>query len=167
MRSFYINLLLYFGLIILICSCGQKEIVSYTGPKVTHVEVFKAKRIMFVYHKDKLLKKYPIDLGFGSAGAKRFEGDGKTPEGRYFINWHNPKSRFTLSLGISYPNDRDKAYAKSIGRSPGGDIFIHGQPNSGRTRKSDWTAGCIALKNNHIRELYEMVENNTEISIFP
>ena len=123
---------------------------------------------MIVYHNDKVIKKYPIDLGFDPKGPKRIEGDGKTPEGKYIINVHNPNSAFYLSLGVSYPNTKDRAYAKLLGKPPGGEIFIHGQPNNERKKKgSDWTAGCIALKNRHIKQLYSMVENGTQIYIHP
>ena len=81
---------------------------------------------------------------------------------------HNPNSAFYLSLGVSYPNTKDRAYAKLLGKPPGGEIFIHGQPNNERKKKgSDWTAGCIALKNRHIKQLYSMVENGTQIYIHP
>ena len=148
-------------------SCSQKVIRPYNGPEVTRVEVFKSERVLLVYHKDKVLKKYPIDLGFGPKGPKQFEGDGKTPEGKYFINKHNPNSAFYLSLGISYPNKENIDFAKSLGKSPGGDIFIHGSPNSGKKQGPDWTAGCIAVKNRHMKQLYRMIKTNTKIYIFP
>jgi murein L,D-transpeptidase YafK len=81
---------------------------------------------------------------------------------------HNPNSAFHLSLGVSYPNAKDTDYAELLGKAPGGEIFIHGQPNNGKKKKgSDWTAGCIAVKNSHIRQLYSMIKNGTEIYINP
>ena len=99
----------------------------------------------------------------------KFEGDEKTPEGRYTINGRNPKSAFHLSLRISYPNAADTAFAQSKGRSAGGDIFIHGQPNRwiGPTLSSDWTDGCIALSNEEIRLLWKQVDDGTVITIQP
>ena len=148
-------------------SCGERTLRTYKGPEVTRIEVFKSERILLVYHNDKILKKYPIDLGFAPKGLKQFEGDGKTPEGKYIINKHNPNSAFHLSLGISYPDAKDIQFAKSLGKPPGGDIFIHGYPNNGKKQGSDWTAGCIAVKDKHIRELYQMIKVNTQIEIFP
>ena len=71
------------------------------------------------------------------SGHKYDEGDGRTPEGTYLIDRRNPNSKFHLSIGISYPNAVDRAQASRSGKSPGGDIFIHGQPNGGEeTRRA-------------------------------
>jgi murein L,D-transpeptidase YafK len=120
-----------------------------------------------VFHGNRLLRQHSMALGFGSTGHKQFEGDGKTPEGRYTIDRRNPNSSFYLSLGISYPNARDRAYAAALGKEPGGDIFIHGQPNRTGSKGPDWTAGCIAISNKEMRELYAMVKDGTTIDIFP
>lgn len=108
-----------------------------------------------------------IQLGDEPAGPKRFEGDERTPEGRYVIDYANPASAYHLSLHISYPDARDRAYAESRGRSPGGQIFIHGQPNSLESGRiaGDWTDGCIALSNAEIEELWELVPDGTPIEI--
>jgi murein L,D-transpeptidase YafK len=113
------------------------------------------------------LKKYNVELGFAPEGHKQFEGDGKTPEGTYRINRRNPNSDFHLSLGISYPNARDVAFAQAAGKSPGGEIFIHGMPNKKRGTGPDWTAGCISVKNDHIEEIYAMVKDSTYVTIYP
>ncbi|QDH35534.1 L,D-transpeptidase family protein [Porphyrobacter sp. YT40] len=110
-------------------------------------------------------------LQFGDAprGHKRFEGDERTPEGRYVIEGRNPASAYHLSLKISYPNAADRAFARSQGRSPGGDIYLHGQPNglpAGRV-PGDWTDGCIALSNAEIEELWRIVPDGTVIEIRP
>ncbi len=151
----------------LFLSACQSKFAKYRGPQVTKLEVFKEQRQLKVWHGTRLLKKYKVELGFGPSGHKQFEGDGKTPEGRYTIDRRNPNSSFYLSLGISYPNARDIAFAKEQGKPPGGDIFIHGQPNIVGPRGPDWTAGCIALKNKEMRLLYAMVDNGTVIDIFP
>ena len=135
----------------------------YDGPEVTHVEVRKSSRKMILWSNGEILKRYKVSLGFSPVGAKRFEGDGKTPEGQYFINRRNPESKFFLSLGISYPNARDIANARLNGRSPGGDIFIHGRDAAKKTK--DWTAGCIALSNRDMREVYWMIKMWTPITI--
>jgi murein L,D-transpeptidase YafK len=165
MRSVFLRGLLLASLLIL--SACTSKFTTYNGPEVTKVEIFKGQRIMKVYHGKRVLKTYKVELGFGATGHKRFEGDGRTPEGRYTINRRNPNSSFYLSLGISYPNAADRAFAHARGKSPGGDIFIHGQPNINGKRGPDWTAGCIAVKNGEIRQLYAMVRNGTVIDIFP
>jgi len=114
-----------------------------------------------------VLKAYAIDLGFQPRGAKRVEGDGKTPEGSYVIDRRNPKSRYHLSLGISYPNAADIARARALGRSPGGDIFIHGSGGRPDGRGADWTYGCIAVSDRDMAEIYSMVRVGTRIDINP
>ena len=140
----------------------------YARPQVTSVEVHKGQRQLLLLHEDELLKYYEVDLGFAPAGRKKFEGDGRTPEGRYHIDRRNPVSDFFLSLGISYPNRADIAAAHAAGRDPGGDIFIHGQlPAFARRALSrDWTAGCIAVDNREMREIYWMVPVGTPITLY-
>ena len=155
------------GSVLALAACSTK-FPKYNGPPVTKLEVFKSDRILKVYSGRRLLQTYGVELGFGATGHKQFEGDGKTPEGRYLIDRRNPNSSFYLSLGISYPNARDRAFAAAHGKSPGGDIFIHGQPNVlSRKRGPDWTAGCIALTDKEMRKLYAMVNDGTVIDIFP
>lgn len=139
---------------------------KYRGPEVTRVLVQKGARRMYLLHHERVLKRYDIGLGFAPEGHKQFEGDGKTPEGRYMIDRRNPNSAFYLSVGISYPNDRDAAFARSQGKSPGGDIFIHGR-GSKRPGGGDWTAGCISVSNKEMLEIYPMVRNGTVIDIEP
>ncbi|MEO1138769.1 MAG: L,D-transpeptidase family protein [Pseudomonadota bacterium] len=150
-------------------ACGSK-FKRYNGPTVTQVIVNKGQRRMFLLNDDRVLQAYEVELGFTAAGHKQFEGDGKTPEGDYFIDRRNPNSSFHLSLGISYPNDEDRAFAALHNKSPGGDIFIHGKPNglSRRQRRKlspDWTAGCISVKNREMERVYAMVNNGTPIRI--
>jgi murein L,D-transpeptidase YafK len=114
-----------------------------------------------------MLKKYIIDIGFSPVGDKYYEGDGKTPEGNYFINRKNPYSKFHLSIGISYPNERDRAEAATLGKPPGGDIFIHGESDRRKLGRNDWTWGCISVPNREIEEIYSMVKNGTPIKINP
>lgn len=139
---------------------------SYGGPPVTEVQVFKAHRRMYLLSGREVLKSYKIGLGGNPVGPKQFEGDSKTPEGSYFIDRRNPNSAYHLSLGISYPNARDRAYAEALGKPPGGDIFIHGRANKDKGRGKDWTAGCIAVKDEEIEEVYAMVADGTVVHIF-
>ncbi|MDJ1015992.1 MAG: L,D-transpeptidase family protein [Paracoccaceae bacterium] len=149
-----------------ISGCARR-IRVYRGPVVTKIAVFKESRRLYLFHNDTLLKGYDIDLGFQPIGDKRYEGDGRTPEGHYVIDRRNPNSQFHLSIGISYPDPRDIAEAKKLGRDPGGDIFIHGQGNIFSRLGADWTWGCIAVTNEEMEEIYSMVPDGTPISIFP
>lgn len=154
-------LVIVFGL----AGCGSK-FRKYHGPEVTQVQVHKADRKMYLLHNDKVLKSYEIALGFAPEGHKQFEGDGKTPEGMYFISHKNPDSNFHLSLGVSYPNETDIAFAETQGKSPGGDIFIHGGPKT-RVSRRDWTLGCVALTDREMEVVYSMVKPGTPIFILP
>lgn len=138
---------------------------TYRGPEVTRIIVKKGDREMFLLHHARLLKRCDVDLGFAPEGHKAFEGDGRTPEGDYVIDRRNPDSAFHLSLGISYPNEADIAYALAHGRSPGGDIFIHGEPTTLARLKPDWTAGCISVTNPEMEDIYAMVRDGTPITL--
>lgn len=151
-----------------LAGCGAPSVVRrYNGPEVTSIVVNKGARKMYLLHNETILREYEVDLGFAPEGHKQIEGDGKTPEGTYLIDRRNPNSQFHLSLGISYPNTRDRMAAKAMGKKPGGDIFIHGQPNRGKPKGRDWTAGCIAVSNEEIAEIYAMVDEGTIITIRP
>ena len=130
------------------------------------IVVWKSQRRMTLFNKKKPIKSYFIRLGFNPKGHKRKEGDGKTPEGNYWITHKNPNSAFHKSLGISYPNKEDKKYAEKNGFSPGKDIFIHGGPrNFLKHFFFDWTEGCIAVTDSEIEEIYNLVNKNTPIFI--
>jgi murein L,D-transpeptidase YafK len=148
--------------------------------------VKKSERKLFLYNnQQKLLKTYKIALGFHPTGTKLQQGDGATPEGEYYLTHKNPKSNYYLSLGVSYPNSKDAASGlqrKLISQAQhdaivaainaqakppqntklGGDIFIHGGGNS-----SDWTLGCVALENNDIKELFDLLPVKTPVKILP
>ena len=137
---------------------------------IDRILIEKAARKMTVFQQGTAVREYEIALGFAPAGDKVQEGDGKTPEGVYKINRRNPQSSYTLSLGIDYPLPADLERARKGGYSAGGDIFIHGQPNSladKLTLKGDWTAGCIALTNDQMQELWSVVPIGTEVEITP
>lgn len=154
----------------LVAGCTPSKFKRYDGPQVTHVVLNKADRRLYLLHHASLLEGYDVGLGFAPVGHKQFEGDGRTPEGSYLIDRRNPNSDYHLSIGISYPNREDVERARAMGKSPGGDIFIHGQENgSGRRRKKvgDWTYGCIAVSNKEMEQIYAMVRNGTPITIHP
>ena len=146
-------------------ACSNSKFKRYNGPEVTYVVVNKEDRRMFLMHHDQVLKDYKIRLGFAPVGHKEIEGDGRTPEGLYYIDRRNPNSRFYLSLGISYPNEQDIAHAKALGKSPGGEIFIHGQQNPFKRDKNDWTWGCISVSNRQMEDVYAMVSDGTPIAL--
>jgi len=149
-----------------LAGCGSK-FKTYNGPEVTRVIVNKGDRQMYLMHHERVLKRYDVELGFAPTGHKQVEGDGRTPEGEYFIDRRNPNSDFYLSIGISYPNEEDVARAETLGMDPGGDIFIHGQPNKASGSGPDWTAGCISVRNREIEDVYAMVTNGTPVTISP
>ena len=151
----------------LMAGCSRSKFRRYSGPEVTRVLVYKADRRMYLMHHDEVLEEYKIDLGFEPLGHKQFEGDGKTPEGEYIIDRRNPNSAFHLSLGISYPNEADIAYARAQGQDPGGDIFIHGERSRNNVRGNDWTWGCVSVRNREMEQIYAMVRNGTPITLYP
>ena len=147
--------------------CAQSKFKTYTGPQVTTVLIEKDARKMRLMHYGTVLKEYDFELGFAPVGDKQQRGDGRTPEGIYFVDRRNPNSAFHLSIGINYPNAEDIAEAEALGVDPGGDIFIHGQPNAFKAKGDDWTAGCIAVTNKEMEDIYAMVRNGTVVAIRP
>lgn len=163
----FLKVFLVLALALGLSACGGSgKFRKYNGPEVTSVQVHKAARKMYLLHNGRVLESYDIALGFAPEGHKQFEGDGKTPEGAYYITHKNPRSAFHLSLGISYPNTADRAFAEEAGKSPGGDIFIHGGPRRPISRR-DWTEGCIAVTDKEMEVIYSMVEPGTVIHILP
>jgi murein L,D-transpeptidase YafK len=141
--------------------------------KADKVVVYKSERKMELLYRGSAIRTYEISLGDSPVGHKEMQGDERTPEGDYVIDYRNPNSHYHLSLHISYPDKKDKESARKKGVKPGGLIMIHGLPNkfawaaklfAGR----DWTDGCIAVNdNNQIEEIWNLVPNGTPISILP
>ncbi|WP_171022027.1 L,D-transpeptidase family protein [Cohaesibacter sp. CAU 1516] len=142
-----------------------------TGLRADALIVRKGDRTMTLMRAGKQVAQYSIRLGFSPKGDKMQEGDGRTPEGVYRINRRNPRSRFHLSLGLDYPKADQRAKARLAGRNPGGDIFIHGQPNAlrpfGLTLPHNWTDGCIAVSNRDMEDLYARVPVGARVTILP
>lgn len=138
--------------------------------RIDRILIEKGARQLTVFRDGQALRSYKIALGFTPDGDKQRQGDGRTPEGLFRIDQRNPESAFHLSLGIDYPQADDIARARAAGVSPGGDIFIHGQPNgydAFPTLPYDWTAGCIALSDAAIEDLWRVVEIGTAVEIRP
>jgi murein L,D-transpeptidase YafK len=142
------------------------------GVRIDKLVVIKSKNIMMAYSKEKVIKTYRVSIGKNSIGDKQFEGDKRTPEGTYSINDKNPNSDYHKNLGISYPNKNDIVEAKERNVKPGGQIKIHGLKNGqgfiGKFQRfRNWTAGCIAVTNDEVDELYNHVEIGTPVIIKP
>ncbi|WP_372570453.1 L,D-transpeptidase family protein [Ruegeria jejuensis] len=151
---------------------GPRESAPDMAPaveQVDHILIEKSARRMSATADGKVVFEAEIALGFKPGGDKQMEGDGKTPEGHFKINRRNPQSAFHLSLGLDYPHPEDIARAKAQGIDPGGDIFIHGQPNglSVLTLPGDWTAGCIAVSNAEMETLWRLAPIGTPVEIRP
>ena len=155
------------GLAAFASACAKPEIKERPLTDVTGIVVQKHVRKMHLMSDKEILKTYDVGLGFAPEGHKQIQGDGKTPEGLYYIDRKNHKSRFYLSLGVSYPNTNDTIRAASFGASPGGDIFIHGKGPRYKAASGDWTWGCIAVEDNEIEEIFAAVPYRTPILITP
>ncbi|MGE7371107.1 L,D-transpeptidase family protein [Neorhizobium sp. NPDC001467] len=139
---------------------------------VTHVLVMKSERRMQIMDGETVVKTYAVALGGAPVGHKQKEGDRRTPEGRYLLDWRNPDSGYHRSIHVSYPSPADTARAAAAGEDPGGMIMIHGQRNhfgwlAPLTQWFDWTDGCIAVTNAEMDEIWDLVENGTPIEIRP
>jgi len=155
------------------------------APKPIRIIVKKAERLLELWRGASLYAQFPVGLGFSPQGQKRMEGDGRTPEGEYYICVRNEKSRFYKSLGLSYPNTEDAKNGFKSGRiddtirrliiqklsekgcppwhTPlGGEIYIHGCGS-----KNDWTKGCIALENEAMDVLWALCPPGTDVVILP
>ena len=153
--------------------------------KQPEIIIRKKRRVLEVYDGGKLVKTFTVVLGFAPTGDKEIEGDGKTPEGEFYVFTRNDKSRFHLSLGLSYPSKDDANRGVAAGvitaeerneivsaidqkKMPpqktalGGEIYIHGGGV-----ESDWTWGCVALKNEEIEELFRVIPVGTKVTILP
>jgi len=160
---------------------GAQSAMAKATPAAFAMPVLKADRIVVLKSARKLelvrdgvvLRTYPIALGGNPIGPKHVGGDGRTPEGLYYIDGRQPHSRYHLALHISYPNAADRAVAAAAHRDPGGDIEIHGLPawyegplDPVRFYK-DWTHGCVSVGDRAIEEIYRAVDVGTPIEIRP
>lgn len=150
---------------------------KFTKPKGSYqadfIAVDKKRRLVHLMQDGKIFRSYNAALGKSPTGKKTQEGDNKTPEGVYYIDYKNSASDYHLSLHISYPNQDDINNARKKGVSAGGDIFLHGLPNSKFKRafinhpKNNWTRGCVAVSNAEIEEMWDFVSKNTPVELCP
>lgn len=155
------------GLLLIVFSVG-----IYAAEKADRVVVIKSKKTLSLYRDDRKLATYPVVFGARPVGHKQREGDKRTPEGHYLLDFKKPNSDFYKAIHISYPNDEDVERASRRGDAPGGAIMIHGQRNYlGKawfiTRKFNWTNGCVALSNPDMEAVWQAVDEGTPIEIKP
>lgn len=139
-------------------------------PIVDLVLVKKTEKKMYLIQKEKIIKEYKVSFGANPKGHKEKEGDERTPEGKYILDYKKADSSFHKAIHISYPNAEDIAKAKKKNANPGGQIMIHGQKNglswlSIIVQKFNWTNGCIAVTNKEMEEIWNLVDINTPILI--
>ena len=141
-------------------------------PKADLVLVKKSERKMYLMKNEIPFREYKVAFGANPKGHKQQEGDERTPEGKYILDYKKSDSAFYKAIRISYPNEQDKKRAQESGVNPGGLVMIHGQKNGFGwldfiTQSFDWTDGCIAVKNNEMDEIWVSVDVGTPIIIEP
>lgn len=142
------------------------------GQSIDKVLVIKSERRLHLMSRGESLKSYRVSLGKRPDGPKQREGDQRTPEGFYWIDWRKASDKYNLAMHISYPNARDLAHASAKGVRPGNMIMLHGTPLDEEYpewffQTLDWTEGCIALTNDDMREVWSLVKDGTLIEIRP
>jgi murein L,D-transpeptidase YafK len=142
------------------------------GARADRVRVDKSERTLVLLRDGRPLRIYRVSLGGAPLGPKRREGDERTPEGTYLLDYRNPRSSAHRSLHVSYPDSADAARARAVGEDPGGMIMVHGITDGlgwiGRLhRLADWTDGCIAVTNGEMDEIWRAVPDGTPIDIRP
>ena len=142
------------------------------SPEADRIVILKSARQLTLLRNGKPIRTYRVRLGSNPIGAKEREGDGKTPEGIYRIDSRNGASKYHRALHVSYPNSADAARARRMRVSAGGEVMIHGVPNRWRWLgflfpHINWTAGCIAVTDDEIEEIWRLVPNGTVGEIRP
>lgn len=165
-RTPFISLLLF----CLFTSHHAKSNSVNVEDSIDLVKVDKSARKMYLIRNGQIVRKYRVSLGDSPKGHKQQEGDERTPEGLYILDYKKEDSSFYRAMHINYPNDQDLAKAAKLGVNPGGQIMIHGQKNNTApvrtySKRSDWTNGCIALSNSEMDEFMSLVSSGTPIHI--
>lgn len=148
---------------------SQRTSASKTVDKIL---VIKSARRLELISDGKVIRSYRISLGKQPKGPKLQEGDKRTPEGLYWVDWRKRSDKFNLAMHINYPNITDAAKARREGVNPGSMIMIHGTPDSEDNPEElfhtlDWTDGCIAMKNYEMREVWNLTKDGTMVEIRP
>lgn len=162
MSLFKVLFTLFAGLVLANIACAKVDLVV----------VDKSKERLYLMDTGRVVKEYKVAFGANPVGHKQQEGDERTPEGAYILDYKKSDSAFYKSIHISYPNEDDQLRAESLGVDPGGFIMIHGQRNglswlSGLTQLFNWTDGCIAVTNAEMDEIWQLVNKGTAIEIKP
>ena len=157
--------------ICLFCALGLAQ-TSANSLHADRVILLKKERTLKLMNQGRVIKTYKVALGGDPVGPKSQQGDHKTPEGIYVLDARNAHSQFYKAIHISYPNAGDRAAARRKGVSPGGEVFVHGLPNGyswvgASHRLKDWTDGCVAVTDQEIDEIWQLVPNGTPIEIRP
>ncbi len=145
---------------------------TFSAEKADSVVVVKSEKKLYLYKAGQVLASYTVVFGASPNGHKQQQGDERTPEGRYTLDYKKADSAFHKAIHISYPNAKDTEAAKKRGVDPGGAVMIHGQKNgfawaSFLTQRFNWTNGCVALANADMDAVWEAVEAGTPIEIKP
>ncbi|HEB94241.1 MAG TPA: hypothetical protein ENI94_12430 [Gammaproteobacteria bacterium] len=146
--------------------------VNIASHEVDYVIVYKSEKKMYLLSEGDRIKEYNVVFGANPKGHKQHEGDERTPEGKYILDYKKSDSSFYKAIHISYPNEADRRRARANGVSPGGQIMIHGQKNgrgalSWLAQQFNWTDGCIAVTNAEMDEIWALVKLGTPIEILP
>lgn len=146
--------------------------IAELPPSADLVLVNKSQRKLYLMREGVIYREYRVALGKNPKGHKQREGDDRTPEGFYWLDWRNPDSQYYKAIHVSYPNDKDRNAAQNRKVKPGGMIMIHGMPNfpskpAKNYQNRDWTEGCIAVSNEAMEEIWHAVEKDTPILIEP
>jgi murein L,D-transpeptidase YafK len=140
--------------------------------KADAVLVVKSEKRLYLLDDGEAFASYHATFGGDPEGHKQRQGDGRTPEGRYVLDYKNSQSAYYRSIHVSYPNRQDRRVAKDLGVNPGGDIMVHGQPNGWgwagfMLQTISWTDGCIALTDSDMDQVWQAVDPGIPIEIRP
>lgn len=153
----------------------SNEVVLPTKLKIDSILISKSGKKLWIKSDGDFIRAYDIALGFNLKGHKFREGDGRTPEGRYYISRKKTSGEYYPSLQISYPNRKDSQRSKEVGYDAGGDILIHGLPKDPNKYSFvsnihpyvNWTQGCVAVNDTEIEEIFSLVPEKTIVDICP
>ena len=159
-------------LLLALLLCGCSFVTSAANPVIDKILILKDERRLQLISDGAVLHQYRISLGGQPVGHKRQQGDERTPEGIYTIDWRHESPAYNLSMHIDYPNLKDKMEAYKNDVDPGGMIMIHGTPIDEEHpewyfKGLDWTNGCIALGNAEMQEVWNLVPDGTLVEIRP